>query len=163
MDSDPVTTTERSAEGKFRKGKSGNPQGRPVGSRNKSSFFLEALIEGEGEKLTRKVIDMALEGNLVALRLCIERLLPPRRDRSISVSLPEIKDATSARAAAASVLAAVGDGQISPAEGETLTEMIEAQSRIIVAADFERRIAELEDIVNCAKAEAEEENPHSPP
>jgi hypothetical protein len=62
--------------GKFQKGQSGNPAGRRAGSRNKASLAVEALLDGEAEKLSRKAVEMALEGNAVALRLCHSLLAP---------------------------------------------------------------------------------------
>src|SRR5215475_9848913 len=66
---------------RFRPGVSGNPAGRPKGARNKSTLAAEALLDGEAEALTRKAVEMALGGDTVALRLCLERLVPPRKDR----------------------------------------------------------------------------------
>jgi Family of unknown function (DUF5681) len=65
----------------FEPGTSGNPAGRPRGSRNKTTMAAEALLDGEAEGITRKAIEKALEGDMGALRLCLERVLPPRRDR----------------------------------------------------------------------------------
>jgi len=62
--------------GRFGKGRSGNPRGRPLGSRNSATLAAEALLEGEAEKLTRKCIELALSGDTVALRLCLERFTP---------------------------------------------------------------------------------------
>ena len=61
----------------FAKGASGNPLGRPAGSRHKTTLAMEALLDGEAEKLTRKAIDLALAGDMVALRLCLDRTIPP--------------------------------------------------------------------------------------
>jgi len=52
---------------------------------------VEGLLENEVEALTRKVIELALGGNLAAIRLCFERLLSPRRDREVSFDLPKIE------------------------------------------------------------------------
>lgn len=62
----------------FEKGQSGNRDGRPQGSRNKATLAVEALLEGEAEALTRKAIERALEGDIQALRLCLERVCPVR-------------------------------------------------------------------------------------
>ena len=83
----------------FEPGQSGNPSGRPKGARNKATLAIEALLDGDAEALTRKVVAMALEGNIPALRLCFERLLPPRRDRAFAFDLPKIESATDAVAA----------------------------------------------------------------
>jgi hypothetical protein len=70
---------------RFQPGVSGNPAGRPKGAKNKSTLAAEALLDGEAEALTRKAVEMALRGDTVALRLCLERLMPPRRDRPVAV------------------------------------------------------------------------------
>jgi len=61
----------------FVKGQSGNPRGRPVGRRNNKTLAAAVLLEGESEALTRKAVELALAGDPTALRLCIERILPP--------------------------------------------------------------------------------------
>jgi hypothetical protein len=58
------------------------------------------LLEGEAETLTRKAIELALAGDTTVMRLCLERAVPPRRDRPIRLALPVINsadDATQAR------------------------------------------------------------------
>ena len=74
--------------GRFEKGRSGNPRGRPLGSRNSATLAAEALLEGEAEKLTRKCIELAMDGDTVALRLCLERIYPARKDRPVTFPLP---------------------------------------------------------------------------
>ena len=64
---------------KFKAGQSGNPGGRPKGALNKATLATQALLDGEAEALTRKAVELAKDGNPVALRLCLERLLPPGR------------------------------------------------------------------------------------
>ena len=67
----------------------GNP-GRPPGSKNKVTRFLEELVENEGEMLTRKLIDLAKTGNPRSLLYCMDRLLPQRRGQPINLELPKI-------------------------------------------------------------------------
>ena len=57
--------------GQFSKGTSGNPSGRPAGSRNHATLLMESLLEGEAEQLTRKLLELALGGDLIAIRLCL--------------------------------------------------------------------------------------------
>ena len=71
----------------FKPGKSGNPRGRPRGARNRATLAAEALLDGEAEAITRKCIDLALAGDHTALRLCLSRILPVRRDREIDLDL----------------------------------------------------------------------------
>ena len=89
----PAEKTAKIQRGRpFGPGKSGNPQGRPKGSRNKTTMAVEALLDGEAKAIARKVVEKALEGDMAALRLCLERLLPPRRDRPVTFDLPKIEN-----------------------------------------------------------------------
>ncbi|WP_342148162.1 DUF5681 domain-containing protein [Methylorubrum sp. SB2] len=45
--------------GRFEAGRSGNPNGRPKGARNKATIVVESLLEGEAEALTRRAIELA--------------------------------------------------------------------------------------------------------
>ena len=107
--------------GQFSKGTSGNPSGRPQGSRNRATLLMEALLEGEAEQLTRKVIELAKAGDTHALRLCLERLMPPGRDRLVSFDLPPLQSADDLSLGVASILQAVSEARITPQEGEVLS------------------------------------------
>ena len=84
----------------FETGHSGNPNGRPKGARNKATVMVEQLLDG----LVRKLIEKAKAGDIAALRLCLDRLLPPRRDRLVTFALPKVESAKDACAAAAVVM-----------------------------------------------------------
>jgi len=86
----------RNPQGQWGKGESGNPAGRPAGSRNKATLWLEELLEGEGERITRKAVEQAMLGDPHALRLCMERIYPPRKERLIDLPLPDVKTAADA-------------------------------------------------------------------
>ena|ERR1041385_8472705 len=130
--------------GRFPKGVSGNPAGRPRGSRNRSTLFIESLLDEEAETLTRKVIELAKEGDRASLRLCMERLLPIRKDRSIQISLGPTETLQEILTRIGQVFAAITEGDITPAEGESLTNILVAQQAALVKADMERRVDELE-------------------
>jgi hypothetical protein len=65
--------------GRFKAGQSGNPGCRPRGSLNKATLAAQALLDEEAGGLTLKVVELAKNGSPMALRLCLERLLPPGR------------------------------------------------------------------------------------
>ena len=110
----------------FRPGESGNPKGRPKGARNRATLAAEALLEGEAEALTRKAVELALAGDVTALRLCMERLVPPRKERPVCLNLPPINSPEDAQRAVNVVLEAVAGGQITPSEAGALCGLIDA-------------------------------------
>ena len=128
----------------WKKGQSGNPKGCPTGSRHKSTIAAQALLDGESEALTRKAVELALEGDLVALRLCLERIVPPRKDSPIRMALPPMETASDIPGAMASVLAAVAAGELSPSEGTAVAGMVELQRRALETSELEQRVAALE-------------------
>jgi hypothetical protein len=130
--------------GRFRKGQSGNPAGKPKGARHKATMAAEALLDNEAEALTRKAIERAKEGDGVALRLCLERILPARKDRAVSLDLPKIETASDVLKAISAILASVADGELTPSEAGDVVRIVEASAKAVDSADLERRIAALE-------------------
>jgi hypothetical protein len=134
----------RPPNGRWRKGTSGNAAGRPTGSRNQSTVFFQELLNGQGEALIQKGIELSLKGDTRALSICWDRLLPPRKERTIELPLPSVTDAKSVSAALASVVTAVGAGSITPGEAESLARVLEAQLRAVEFEALAQRVGELE-------------------
>src|SRR5260370_33062637 len=101
-------------EGRFRKGQSGNPNGRPAGARNKATETAELLLDGEAAALTRKAVELALAGDDVALRLCLDRLIPPRRGRRGQLGLPPLRGAADLGGTMAAITTPAPQGPIRP-------------------------------------------------
>ena len=136
------TSTEgRNADGTFAPG---NP-GRPVGARHKTTTAILSLMDGQGEALTQKAIDLALDGDTTALRLCIERIAPTRKDAPVTFDLPEMSGASDAATAAGAVLASVSQGELTPSEGAHVMGLIDSYRRTLEITDLEQRIAALEE------------------
>jgi hypothetical protein len=129
---------------KFKPGQSGNPAGRPRGSRHKVTLAIEAMLDGEAEALTRKALDLALAGDLVALRLCMDRIAPPRKDRPVAFALPALTQAADAAKASAAIVEAVAIGDLTPSEAGDLSRVIEGFTRTLEATELEQRIERLE-------------------
>jgi hypothetical protein len=125
----------RQENGRWPKGASGNPNGRPIGSRNQAALIVEALLDGEAPQLGRKLVELGLKGDPAALRLCLERIAPPRKDRLIEFDLPVCEKAEDLPKAYQSVLQAVSTARISPSEGRLMMEMLEFQKRALEAND----------------------------
>jgi hypothetical protein len=121
----------------------GNP-GKPKGARHKTTLAIEALLDGEAEELTRVAIEKAKAGDMIALRLCLDRLAPARKDRHISFALPKIEQAADAVKASLAIVEAVAAGEITPSEAGELTRVLESYARILETADHEERLKRLE-------------------
>jgi uncharacterized protein DUF5681 len=124
--------------GRFQKGQSGNPSGRPRGARNSATLAAETLLEGEAEKLTRKAIEMALDGDAVALKICLDRIYPVRKDRAVRFGLPPITSARDAADLAAGVVEAVAAGNLTPSEAAEIGKLIEIYVRAYQTAKNDR-------------------------
>ena len=128
----------------FEKGVSGNPTGRPRGSRNATTLAVEALLDGQANALTQKAIDLALGGDMAALRLCLDRILPPRKDRPVSFTLPSINSAQDAATVVSSVLAAVAAGEITPTDAAEVGKLIDSYLKAYETAELAERLERLE-------------------
>jgi Family of unknown function (DUF5681) len=128
----------------FEPGKSGNPAGKPKGSRNAATLALELLLDGEAEALTRKAVDLALGGDITALRLCLDRILPARKDRPIAFEMPPINNAVDARAASAALLGAVSSGNLTPSEASEVGKLIDGYVKSIEITEVLARLDKLE-------------------
>jgi hypothetical protein len=148
MTSTPENAPPRARNAPWQKGQSGNPAGKPKGTRHKATLAMEVLLDGEVESLTRKAVEMALAGDTTALRLCLDRIAPARRDRPITFDLPAIKTAADAAQAASAILAAVSAGHVTPGEAAELGKLVEAFARTLEVAEREDRISRLENRTN---------------
>jgi hypothetical protein len=96
----------------FQPGQSGNPAGRPKGSRSKAMQALDAIFDGEAEAITNKVIELEKDGDTQALRMCLDRLVPPRRDRPVTFELPPIETTADLTRTTNAMLQAVATGEL---------------------------------------------------
>jgi hypothetical protein len=119
-------------------------RGRPAGSRNKATIAMQDLLDGEGEAITLKAIELAKAGNETALRLCLDRLIAPRRERPVRLSLPNITTAEGLSGAVAAVLDAVALGDVTIGEGVQLANLLEVRRKAMETQEFERRLTEVE-------------------
>jgi hypothetical protein len=121
----------------FEKGKSGNPSGRPQGARNRTTLAAEALLDGEAEALTRKAVELALGGDMNALRLCLDRILPPRREQPIEFDLKELESLGDAKRVIADIIAAVAAGKITLSQAAELAKLVDMYIRACEASERE--------------------------
>ena len=105
---------------------------------------MEALLEGQHAALTQKAIDKALEGDGMALRLCLDRIAPLRKDSPLTFALPPILTAADTVQASASLLTAVAVGEVTPDEAGRVMALLTAHRALVETGDLESRIAALE-------------------
>jgi hypothetical protein len=141
----PENAGKKQGNTRFRKGQSGNPKGKTKGTKNKATLAAEMLLEGELEGICRRLIEEALEGNIQAIKLVLDRILPPKKSPTIALELPELKNSADALKTMAVITQAVGNGEISPAEGETLSGIVGTYVKALEASDFEMRLKSLEE------------------
>ncbi|SRR6266404_5929355 len=134
----------KAKRGQFKPGQSGNPTGRPRGARNAATVAAEALLDGEAEALTRKAIDLALKGDTVAMRLCLERIMPARKSRNVAFALPAVESAADLVPAFSAVIAAMAGGELAPDEDVTVAGVLEMKRKALETVDIERRLAAIE-------------------
>jgi hypothetical protein len=104
----------------------------------------QAMLDGEAEELTRKAVELAKGGDMAALRLCLDRILPPRKDRPVAFVLPAVAGPNDAAAAMSSILDAVSSGEITPGEGAEVAKLIDSYVRAVEATEMNDRLTRLE-------------------
>ena len=130
----------RNTAGKFTLGNSG----RPKGARNRKTLAIESLLEGQAEALTQTAISKALDGDSMALKLCMERIAPAPKDNPVSFPLPQMNNALDASQAASSVLIAVSEGNLTPIEATRVMGLIDSYRRTLELTEIEQRLQALE-------------------
>ena len=131
----------KNTAGQFTAGNSG----RPKGSRNKATLVIESLLQGHAEALTQTAVTKALEGDSIALRLCMERIAPAPKDQPVSFILPKMQSALDASKAAESVLTEVSEGELTPIEATRVMALIDSYRRTLELTDIEERLQALEE------------------
>jgi hypothetical protein len=122
--------------------KPGNP-GRPKGARNRETLAAEALLDGEAEALTRRAIERALSGDILALKICLDRVLPPRQERAVLLDLPDFRTRGDAGEASAAILGAVANGKITPGEATELAKLLAAHMAALEVSERYETSAEM--------------------
>jgi Family of unknown function (DUF5681) len=116
---------------RFQPGQSGNPAGRPPGSRNQKTIALEEAFEEHVEDILKEVVGRAKEGEKNAMRLCMERMLAPKRERPVVIDLPVIETPADARKALAVVTTELAEGNLTITEATRLIGLIQRMLRLV--------------------------------
>lgn len=133
----------RKQDGRFLQGQSGNPAGKPKGTRHKATQAVTKLLEGEIEALTRKAIELALEGDTMALKLCLDRIAPAFKPsaRPVVLDMPPPDNLTDT---ARAFVAAAACGEIPPDIAAQLVSAVASVARVEEMEQVKHRLEALE-------------------
>jgi hypothetical protein len=129
---------------RFKPGQSGNPAGKPPGTRSKVLAELDRLGAEGAQKVLEAVLDAAQRGDMTAASIILKRCWPEFRGRPVRLELPGTATATDVVAALAAIVSAVAGGRISPEEGQAVSAVIETQRRAMETVELAARIEALE-------------------
>jgi len=138
------TQAKRSSAGRYLPGASGNPKGMAQGYRHPKTVILQALLDEDGPAVARAALKLAKKGNVAALRLIMERLLPAQRRRTVTIDLPPIEVAGDISRALAALTKAATSGQITPDEAAAFGSLISATRQALELAEIDLRLRKLE-------------------
>jgi predicted TPR repeat methyltransferase len=128
-----MLATERTAAGRFPPGHSGNPAGRPPGSRNKSTLAVEDALAARAEELVKLLLRSAWEGKGTALRICFDRIAPLRKGRPVPFELPPLACQDDVVAAASAIVMGMADGELTPQEAQDIFKVVEAFQKVLTS------------------------------
>ena len=120
--------------------------GKTKGARHKATMAVEELLDGQVEQLTQKAVEAALGGDMTAMRLCLERICPPRKDQPVLIDLPEMTTSKGASRVMAGILEAVADGDITPDEARGVSSIVEVYRKTLETSELEARLSALEQV-----------------
>jgi hypothetical protein len=127
----------------FKPGQSGNPAGKPTGTKNRATVMAQALFDGEAETLTRKIIELAKGGDMQALRVCVDRLCPPMKAQAAPVQV-DIPETDSISDIANAFIKAAADGQLPPDVAAQLVSAVGTLARVVEVDELKERLVALE-------------------
>ncbi len=127
----PSSSSAKKGKKGFKKGVSGNPRGRPVGSRNKLSLLAQKFLEADAEKIITAIIEKAKAGDPTAQRLCLERIMPPMRSSAIQIDLPKLETPQQILKGYDALFDALGRGDLTLEELERLSDILENRRKAI--------------------------------
>ena len=135
--------TGRKQDGRFLQGQSGNPSGKPKGTLHKATQAARTLLEGESEALSRKAVELALDGDTTALKICLDRIAPSLKSIAPMITL-DIPSSNSLTDTAKAFVSAAATGEIPPDTAAQLVSAVASVARVEEMESLKERLESLE-------------------
>lgn len=132
---------------KFQPGKSGNPNGRPKGVKDRRVALRDKLLP-HADQLIEMVTTFAKSGDMQAMKIVMDRIMPPLKEEPIQITIPKIESAEDCTKAQAAVVNAVAAGEMLPSEGQVMANLIDAQRRAYETHDLAKRMEAIEEAIS---------------
>lgn len=130
--------------GRFKKGQSGNPAGRPKGVQDRRTIYRD-FLHAKAPELMQKCVDLAMEGDTHALRICLDRIMPRQRDDYVNIELPpDITTIDSLKQVCADILRKIASCTMTPLEAQTTADVVKTYRDTILLQDLEHRVNNIE-------------------
>jgi hypothetical protein len=134
-------------QGMAEKGGKREGAGRPKGSRNKATLALQALFDDEAEVIGRKAVELAKQGDMAAIRLVLERIMPARKDMPVTFEMGRLERMEDITIFMQQMMQSVAGGDLTPQEAHILAGLLEQQRKNITSASLEKKLDALHSLL----------------
>ena len=138
-----MTEPTRAPGGRFKPGQSGNPAGRP----KQASTAMREALKGHGLEVVDVVVEKALQGDMVAAKMIVDRICPALKPMAAPVSIELAPDAGLAGTAKAFIDAAAS-GQLPSDQAAQLVQAVGSLARVVEIAELMQRVERLEKVTD---------------
>ena len=135
---------DRDEKGRFAKGHSGNPKGTKTGSKHRATILAEQLLSEDVEAITKKLVTLAKRGEMAAIKIIIDKLVPNAKSSPVKLSIPEINDVADLPQATSALVKAVTTAMITPDQAVEISKVLTAHYRAVELAELVERVTRLE-------------------
>lgn len=133
---------------KYKPGQSGNPHGKPKGTLNNKTRWLQ-LLESHADELVEKAIELAESGDTNILRFCLERIIPKAKDNFINLSLPkELNKSATLQEVSNTIFRDMADQKITPEQAKTLMDVLIGYRDTGLLDNFKEELSEIKALVD---------------